>query len=58
MDCQSTDENAATSYKPQRKKKPFSLKSQLSVVESQVSQTDEVSRYKSTELMQFGLNLL
>ncbi len=49
------DSNAAESLEPQRKRKSFSLKGQLTVIEPFGTLTDEVSRYKSTELAQLGL---
>ena len=52
----STDSGSVEVLEPKRKRKRFSLKNQLMVAQCPGIQTDEVSRYKYTELAQFGLN--
>ncbi len=52
---QSMDSNDAESNEPQRKRKRFSLKGQLTVMDPHGTLTDEVSRYKCTKLVQLGL---
>ena len=50
------DSNEAASLEPQRKMKRFPLEVQLTVIEPRGVLTDEASRYRSTEIVRYGLN--
>ena len=53
---QSMDSNVSISLEPEKKRRRFSLRKHLRVLDRQKTQTDDVSRYKSTELVQFCLD--